>query len=90
MRSCLARTELTFDNHNMKIMSLGNKAKLAFQLIVSSVVAQCSCFASASLHSRLTIISEYYFALGMFTSILMLSRLSIHFALVKNRHEVAF
>ena len=40
--------------------------------------------------SRSIIISEYYFALGMLTSILMLSRLSIHFALVKNRHEVAF
>ena len=40
--------------------------------------------------SRSIIISEYYFALGMFPSILMLSRLSIHFALVKNRHEVAF
>ena len=35
----------------MKIMSLENKAELVFQLIVSSVVAYCSGFASAPLHS---------------------------------------
>ena len=51
LRSCLPRTELTFVNHNMKIMSLGNKTELAFQLIASSVVVQCSGFASAPLHS---------------------------------------
>ena len=40
-------TELTLVYNNMKIMSLVNKAKLAFQLSVSGLLAYCSSFTSA-------------------------------------------